>query len=66
MAFIVEVLCKIKQTRNNSDVVRCVLEVAERVLGSGGVEPATVHNYMFSRDTRARQNVYRTVKCDDT
>lgn len=36
LAFMVEVLSGLKQTKNNSDVVRSVVQAAERVLGMGG------------------------------
>ncbi len=44
LAFIVEVLCNVKYTKNNSDVVRSVVQAAERILGIRGIEPSILHN----------------------
>ena len=56
LAFIVEGLCVVKQSKNNSDVVRSVMQAAERVLGIGGIELSVLHSHVFSRDNRARYN----------
>ncbi len=56
LAFIVEVLCVVKQSKNISDMVRSVVQAAERVLGIGGIEPSVLHSHVFSRYKRARDN----------
>lgn len=50
LAFMVEVLSGLKQTKNNSNVVRSVVQAAERVLGIGGVEPSSLYGQVFARE----------------
>lgn len=56
LAFIVDVMCDMKQTKNNADVVRSVVKAAERSLGVVEVEPAALYRYVFSRDRRGKNN----------
>lgn len=57
--FIVVVLCDVKQTKDNSDVVKDVVQAAERVSGIGGVEPSILHNYVFSRGKKIIGNKWK-------
>ncbi len=54
LAFVVEVLNGIKLTKIYSDIVRCVVQAVDRVLGIGEVDPAALHNKVFSRGRRDR------------
>lgn len=65
LAFIVELMCDMKQTRNNSDVVRSVVKAAERSLGVVEVEPAALYRYVFSRDRREKNNGGQMEEDDD-
>ena len=64
--FIVELVCDMRQTKNNSDVVRDVLKTAERVLGIEEVESSTLYRRVFSREGKVKTSGGRTEEDDDT
>lgn len=50
LAFIVEVMCGLKRAKNNSDVVRAVVECAQKVLGMSHVDPEYLYKPVFGKD----------------
>ena len=66
LTFILEVLCDIKQTTNNSDMVRSVVKTAERIFGIEGVEPSTLYRNVFSREGKVKTSGCRTEEDDGT
>lgn len=50
LAFIIQVLSGLKNTKNNSDIVKIVVEAAESNLGISDVVPEALHSMVFSRE----------------